>query len=120
MLKIKLMKAGRLLAVLNMSTSTTSKGPSTTTKGDTLHVTPSTYTLLWGQVSALDSISTRHTPKLQQTILTPVEDVKGCQDRLDTSIRTPYMSVILPNRMDQATEHRAHIQPTITRTDKER
>ena len=62
-------------------------------------MTPSIYTLLWGQVSILDIISTRHTNTLQQTILTSIEDVIGCQDRLDTSNRTPYMSVILPNRM---------------------
>ena len=104
--KIKLMEAGRLLAVLNMSPSTTSKGPSTTSKGDMLHVTPSIYTLVWGQVATHDSISTRHTNTLQQTILTSVEDAIGCQDCLDTSIRTPYMSVVLADRMTK--EKSAH------------
>ena len=43
--KIKLVAAGRLVAVLDMS-------PSTTIKGAALFTAPSTSTLLWGPVSA--------------------------------------------------------------------
>ena len=92
--KIKLMGAGRLLAVLNMSPSTMSKGPSTMTKGDTFHVTPSIYTLLWGQVTTPDSISTRHTNTLQQMITE--NDAKdtfkgslfGCQENVSNTTLT--------------------------------
>ena len=101
--KIEFMKAGRLLAILDMSPSTTSKGPSTTTKGVTLCVTPSTYTLSWGLVLTLNSNYTRHTPNASNDL----DTLWGCQwmqRPFGHSIRTPYMSVILPNRMDQAAE----------------
>ena len=77
-----------------MSPSTTTKGPSATTKGDTLPFNQ--YTIMGSGLTPRQYLQWTH-PKLHQTILTPVEDVNGCQDHLDTSVHTPYMSVILPN-----------------------
>ena len=74
-------------------------------------MTPSISTLLWGRVTTPGSISTRHTDTMQPTIWTPngpMEDGLGCQDHLDTSSCTPYMTVILPNRMTKQQGAHAH------------
>ena len=102
--KIQFMKAGCLLTILNIRPSTMNKGPSTTIKGVTLHVTPSTSTLLWGLVSTLNRNYMRHTPTASNNL----DTLLGCQwmpGPFGHSICTPYMSVILPNRKDQSAEH---------------
>ena len=65
--------AGHLLAVLDMS-------PSTTTKGAERFTAPSTPTLLWGPVLAPNKINKQSQPC--QPVLTPRWDVNGCQDQL--------------------------------------
>ena len=66
------MTAGRLLTILDMS-------PSTTTKGAERFTAPSTPTLLWGPVSAPNKTNKQTQPC--QLALTPCWDVNGCQDQ---------------------------------------
>ena len=101
--KIKFMNAGRLLAILDMSPSTMNKGPSTTIKGVTLCVTPSTSTLLWGLLLTLNRNYMRHTPTASNNL----ETLWGHQRMprpFGHSIHTPYMLVIFPNQRDQSAE----------------
>ena len=70
--KIKLVMAGHLLAILDMS-------PSTMTKGAECFTAPSTPSLLWGPVSAPNKTNKQTQPC--QPALTPHWDVNRCQDQ---------------------------------------